>query len=393
GLTFIAEDVRQWSREWPSGLAPSGGHLAYITGEDDFHALELHIYAFHTGDSRLIARLVPPELEPTAGERVSAIEAITFSQALAWSPDGSQLAFIGAMDGPSADLYLYSLNHDSITRLTSGDSQLHRLSWSPDGRYLLHFGVHSFGTGAGYAMAGAWAAAADGSGAIDLFEPAGGDEVIDGWWDARTAVIHSWDAGCGEVRLRAIDILTGEQSPLWDDYFGQVSVDPGSGSVLFAVPSRIADCNPGRQQGLFFITKGGGPVRILEDDAHRIIWSPQAQLFFARTEFGVVAVSTLGDWVQLETLTGNFPAANPSDKSLAWYGAEGLWLSPLQVTLDGPQPQKVFDEAVKFASWDPGGEYLFFITDDSAFVLRRSDLQIFLMSAEIEALQGDWLLP
>jgi len=55
-----------------------------------------------------------------------------------WSPDGNYLAFVGAMDGPSGDVYIYHPESDRLRRLTSGPGQTNLLGWSPDSRRIIH---------------------------------------------------------------------------------------------------------------------------------------------------------------------------------------------------------------------------------------------------------------
>jgi len=68
--------------------------------------------------------------------------AIRDYDSVAWQPgDGRLLAFIGAINGPTADLYLYDTQTQEITQLTDGPSQAILPNWSPDGQYILHYGV------------------------------------------------------------------------------------------------------------------------------------------------------------------------------------------------------------------------------------------------------------
>ena len=98
-----------------------------------------------------------------------------------WSADGTQLAFEAAIDGDSADLYVYSAADGSVKHLTSGSAQDYAPSWSPDGKYIVHFGTDSFGSGAGYHMVGVWATLLDKASTYDLYTPntnSGGEYVL-----------------------------------------------------------------------------------------------------------------------------------------------------------------------------------------------------------------------
>ena len=54
---------------------------------------------------------------------------------VAWQPgDGRLLAFTGAINGPTSDLYLYDTQSGEFTQLTDGPSQAIAPSWSPDGQ-------------------------------------------------------------------------------------------------------------------------------------------------------------------------------------------------------------------------------------------------------------------
>jgi hypothetical protein len=57
---------------------------------------------------------------------------------LKWSPDGSTLAFIGAVNGDTADLYTYDYAGGGIARRSDQPGKKSNLSWSPDGKYLAY---------------------------------------------------------------------------------------------------------------------------------------------------------------------------------------------------------------------------------------------------------------
>src|SRR4030042_1675504 len=83
-----------------------------------------------------------------------------------------------AMSGPTADLYLYNTQTKEITQLTDGPSQAVLPVWSPDGQYVLHYGVRwvpPFGGAIGPAnqLDGTWAVRLSDGQVITLPTPAG----------------------------------------------------------------------------------------------------------------------------------------------------------------------------------------------------------------------------
>ena len=97
-------------------------------------------------------------------DKQSAIHLITWAVSYkkpAWSSDGRYLAFTAAIDGPTADLYVYDTLSDQIRRLSDGLEMATQPEWSPDGQWIVHRGLYAFG--AGCTESGVWAAAVDGS--------------------------------------------------------------------------------------------------------------------------------------------------------------------------------------------------------------------------------------
>ena len=151
-------------------ISPTGEYLAFLTTTDPngYRGLALNMMRLPGGGPKVVTPLTTERTEPVApliidDPNFEVVRAMSEVSSLAWPPDGQRLAFIGAMDGPSADLYVYTLADRSVTRLSDLDVQAIHPTWSPDGRWIVYVGVGSLGTGAGYDVRGVWAAAADGS--------------------------------------------------------------------------------------------------------------------------------------------------------------------------------------------------------------------------------------
>lgn len=385
GLTKISDQVANWRSPIGPAVAPFGGQVAYITSGQERFQLTLNVFSFAANQSMVITGLTSYESDPDAVFERAGPLAVLYSDSLVWSPDGNQLAFVGIIEGPTSDLYVYSAATGEVDRLTSGPSQAYQLSWSPDGETILHFGVDTFGTGAGYTMEGVWTAGPDGSEVKSPYKLQDSySEKLVGWIDGDTFVVHSWDPSCSAKNLRAVNRRNGNETILWGDYFMEAALDPNSGNVLIAADDRISACNLDGRQGLFLAAGDGtNMVKIIDDDPYQVVWSLQAELFFARTEFGILAIGSNGEWVQIHDFTGQIPVSSPVDKVLAWYGDEGLWVGNMLSSLDELQPVRIFSQPVKAAVWGPEGEYLFFFSEDSIFVTHLPDQEIMLVAEGI----------
>lgn len=110
-----------------AGEAGLQGQLAYVAGEDP----QIHLLDLGTGESRQLTHLGPEDAELRAEGPMRPVLSCAFGPgSLAWSPDGSQLAFTyGGCDGV---VYLTDVD-GALTRIADGRSP----AWSPDGGRLV----------------------------------------------------------------------------------------------------------------------------------------------------------------------------------------------------------------------------------------------------------------
>jgi len=371
--------------------APSGGYLAYIVGESFDATLKINEFPWHT----LITE--KPLLSFSSNIDVEAMRAIVEAQNLAFSPDGQFLAFMGAIDGPTSDLYLYALDSFETTQLTDGPSQAYQPVWSPDGKYIVHTGVSTFGSGAGLAMTGVWAAQADGSAVETLYDPSGsGSEKIIGWVNDKTFVVNSWDISCGPTNLRTFNIETKESAVLWAESFRAIAYDPSNAVAVLS--SNEGKCSPADGAGLYFVpTNGDAPVRIVEKTGSQVIWSQEADLFLVSGDFGswVLAVDSKGQFIDLDipSRAQAFPAVAPGSRDLAWPG-ESLWIGPLLGSIDNP-PEEIFTEPVYTVTWAPDGQSVLFFADSGLYIAHKPDYKPMLIVRGLDNRNGysGWVFP
>lgn len=348
----------------PGPVSPSGARVAFV-GADDAggqRGLKLYTLALPGGEMQMVTPLTGPATEPDPNAQAGAEAAqllFPVGQS-AWSPDGQRLAFIGLMDGPSADLYVYSLMDGSLARLTDGPSQAYQPRWSPDGQYVIQTGALSFGSGAGYEMAGVWAARADNSAVLELYTPDSGDERLHGWLSPDTFIVDSFRAQCSVGDLRAFSLTTLEFTALFEGFYNSVAFDAAHGQALVAVDDFTSECEGSRPAGFYLAWPGGEPRLLAEGDATAAAWLPEADLFFGRLDGALVAYTADGQRAPLPPGLDSLPWVAPDGQSWAWSGPEG---TGLMVSVNG-EPARSIDTSFIFrAAWSPDGQTLFFDGD------------------------------
>jgi WD40 repeat protein len=363
------------------GMSSFSGLVAFISGDNPMTPdregngpLMLNVLYSYSGDVKPLTPLFSPEMEQalqeanSTGERDETVEAgiavIENDHTLAWSPDGRYLAFIAASDGPSSDVYSYDRDNGQINRLTDGLNQAARLFWSPDSKWIIHEEVESFGTGAGWNVKAVWAAAPDGSGNRKLYDTeSSGDEVFVDWVSPDTFLVYSWTpVGLQNIRLVKLD--TSEAQRSGPEYSVQaLAFDPKSQAQLTVADDYTAQQN-NLQGGLYLTSPAKQPQFIASGNWYDVRWLPNAHVFFAKGESGVISVALDG------TTTEYFgedalPIDSPDGAWLLAWG-DGNYTSPIGLrlyTTDGELKRDITQDAVTFATWSPDSTGVFYVSD------------------------------
>ncbi len=354
-----------WQTDLSRAIQPAGNQVVLLTyGADPYHQLALNLFSLPDGSIKKITDLTTPQTEPAADSApgdpsLEAMRAISERTSYAWSPDGTKLAFIGALDGPHASVYIYDTSGGTVNRISQDDFQDYAPTWSPDGTRLLYFSADGFGTGAGISMKGAWSASSDGSDVSVLYTPTSSGEEILGWRDNETAVLESWSPVNGPSKLRLYNIASKKQTILQADTVrgAAVATNPSAdpGAVLFS-----------KADGLYLLPSGTDqPQKISGDQVDSIRWLPDSSIF--TVQFNVGGLTTfMADGSHREdapftSLNGTTEVASygaiwawtdPVDSKGAWYSGPGLDTTKL---IDGPATAPI---------WDLHNNLLFFMGSD-----------------------------
>lgn len=384
GLTHIS-DVRPFtSIDLAQTTAPKGGHVAFFTADVSAQTEDLYLYTLSLPNAELetVMLLIPPGTTSKEyndpDNPLTQVEQILISfESLAWSPDGSQLAFMSAAKDSSLDLYVYSTETGEVTQLTDGSSQAMRPSWSPDGIFIVHTSVDSLGTGAGFAMDGIWAARADGREVRSLYPipEESGDEVVIGWTSKDHFAIYTRNGPCGSSNLRTYDLRSGEIEVLWSGFFSHAVVASEAGAVLVTIDEGIAGCNQENREGTFLYLPGQSEADpVLETGVGWLSWEPAVGLFLAMEDRELTAISPDGEVTRLSDAPGGKPPVLSSDGRF-WAFDEttrpdmpGLYAGPF-----GREALQVFPGSAAYMTWAPENGGLFFIANEDLYFAATPD--------------------
>jgi WD40 repeat protein len=376
-------------------ISPDGSLAAFVTMTDHyFHGMTLTI--LHFPDLSLI-RSIPITSEDTEPPMNvdGGYQSYPYLAAgdFAWSPDGRMLAFTGLIEGETSDLYLYNSSDGSISRMTDGPTEAFQVSWSPDGKYILHFGAYGFGTGAGAPVEAAWLAGVQDNSVRLLYEPEGNGEYVDGWISPEEFVVHSWSAICGDFNFRIFNIQNGTSEIFYEGGVWGHAFDPQSGALLLVLKP-IEYCSVGytNLEGIYIVWPDNPYLAQVSDGVtNSPYWYFTAQRFI---------LPDLGMMVSAEGETQSFPAevmgyfawSTPGGDKWAW---TGTWVGPepmgMWVGSTGQPPSILIESHVHAALWSPTGDTLLFLDSEGLFAAHSpgySPLQVMEMNAREFALIG-----
>jgi hypothetical protein len=353
-------------------VSPADGLFAYLTTSDPSQAygnypnLTLNIVSLLGRGPAVLIPLTSPQTEPGTEFPSDILRAMVEHPDFAWSPEGRRLAYIGADQGPSADLYEYDRETGEIVRLTDGPDQAYAPHWSPGGEWIIQTAAAGFGTGAGVSVTGFFAARADNSGVFSLYpidERSGGEQAV-GWLDDHTLVAHSWFITCGPSNLRLVDLAAPKADLVFAGCLSAVAAGPAG--VLFAQSPATAVFDKDPRPGLYLLAASDRAPRLLSaDDVGEIAWVEDVGAFLARAaDKRLLEVSPAGVIRILPAGGSRLPVVAPGGRywayaaSQSFDGASGIFAGDY-----GREPALIFSGEVAPGQmlFSPAGDALYFL--------------------------------
>jgi hypothetical protein len=344
-----------------------GGLVAFVGSATEDLRQELALYFLSLPDGAISAPIpltsaetgFQPDAESSTETNPQDIAvAIGHRQSLAWSPDGQWLAFVGAMDGSSADLYSYQLADGTIRRLTDGPYQAYQLLWTADSSQIIHSAQFCFlCMGGPYeGSQGIWGAAPDGSSLVTYQGDAPSRFVV--WKDATHLLTDSGPRNGCWSDARILDIAANSVEPVDFGCYGPVVYnDDGSHALLYANgDSDLLNEGP----GLYFVDIDANQATFFWDDYADFWWDRHEGRFLISGDTGYSAVTDDGILSPDFLVTSQAPS--PDGRFVAWFDSApreqwggGLWLQT-----DEGEPEEVLEGGGVALEWSPDSQSFFY---------------------------------
>ncbi len=353
-------------------ISPAGDKMALVVSTEQ--GLDLVLVTIPSGETETITHLIrisPEEKANAVSAKSFVLYAIRDYDSVAWQPGrGDLLAFIGAMKGPSADLYLYDTHSKEIKQLTNGPSQAVLPAWSPDGKYILHFGVswvQPLGGAIGNAnqLDGAWSVQVSDGKVITLPKPVSTYPTFVGWQDASHFLIYDVDETCSRNTLRSVDVPSGKSAALMKkSFYTGIALSPQNGALLFS-GNDAAGCPNALGDGVYLLLPGQTtPTKLLDKIAYEGRWLPESGVFLAYPEALISADGSTR--YEPPVYEASYNPAVSTKGYQAWEVIQNQQ-GRAMVRIPGGEWQKVMDGMVKQLIWDSAtGETLLIALEDGS---------------------------
>ena len=377
-----------------SGVSPAGGWLAFRSGQQDLADLALDLVGFPGGEVRahlpLLSASVLKKLQAAgSGALPDAVAALAQPDGLSWSPDGRYLAYVGASDGPSSDLYLFDMATQKTRRLTDGLNQVAHQTWSPDGLWVIFQEVVSFSAPPGWKLGPVWAAATDHNELRKLYVPPANStgEGFLGWSAPDMLVVYT-QAADGLHDLRAIPISARFVDRLYGGPLDHAALDPASQTIAFT-ETDLTGAQLGLAPGIYRLPGlKGSPQFVQAGEWSSLAYAPRIGRFTAAGEQGLLLFSPQGDSLLLKGEAG--ASASPDGHWVACWGDRahpGLRL----YQPDGLLLQEVTAEPVSQVLWQPDSQAFYYVAVGKLFRVGFPQVQPALLDQGVDSGSLGWL--
>jgi hypothetical protein len=346
------------AQEFEVEVKPSGDRFAYILpgSANADRVPRLMVRRIPDGEIETDIALISEDVWQTLSNQEDLTEeiltALSGPDAFEWSPHvgGHYLAFSAALDNPKLDLYRFDTWSNNIRPLTSGPNHRYQPFWTPDGQWVLHLEIETFGNGEGWSVEAMSAVSFDGSDGKELYESHGNRHKLIKWLSDTTFLVTEITSSGPRNILRA---KTNGSSPEVL-YTGPIEeLDETSLDDLETVLAFCLSQDQGSPGVNFYFFEDVESELVLPGSCRSVAW--WFGVFVANGEEGTALIRRTGEVVKQMDEIFDPVALSPDGQWMVSYGEEGATV----FTHIGVEIRDVTDGAVKQVIWQPDGSSFF----------------------------------
>jgi len=371
-------------RDIIGGRAPDGARVLLRAGSPEELA-ELGLYELRSPwePARQLTSLLSESLQEAVLQNDGiqaqmALQAVQQPNPISWSGDGTSAVFPAALDGPSADLYLYRPGSPGLVRLNQRFQQDFSPLWSPGQEWIVFQEVNSYATISEWKISLVGALSMP-TGAITRYlhipRDTGYWERYIGWMSP-LYLLTCTPTESGAVDLRLSNVSAGKPRVIFDGAFAEAAVNPQNGDI--AVVVRSENANPRKTAGIYYSSNNGTTFSaLLASEYKNLGFSPESGLFTASSALGVVRFDRTGS---VSVLAGEERlGAAPDGNWLIGWGGNGARLYSRQAL----RLQTLTDQSVSALIWQEDGKGFFLLEEDGLFHYQFPLLQARLVTSDV----------
>lgn len=415
---------------WPSDISSDGNWVPYEPGsyENEPYDYSLNLLNLEDGTSQFVVKLLSPDfpknIEPIVKStfqydpslygadcadmrcrRSHVKDEVAISAGISeWSPDGQLIAFAAQIDGPSTDIYIYSMQDKTIRRLTDDLQNVGRvLEWSPDGKRLLYTNVIP-GTDFGNFDRETFHVTDLGGKNLQLSQEILINTVwgyMRGWIANNLYLIqvNSLDNPPKSSQLIVLNTENGEVTEIWPYPTHEIAIDTDNKRIIlsFHQPHFTDPIPNAPEPGIYFVSTNGERKKISNHvfspllSSSEVIGSSTSQII--GTEEGVAYhILSDGSIKQIGPTDSGWHNSSSPDKKWFFLAKEEL-ADHYRLSLYGETCQRIkswmLDGDLWDTTWRPDSLGIFLFTDDNIYYLAIPDGEPQLLNVEVPPCSWD----
>jgi WD40 repeat protein len=295
-------------------------------------------------------------------------------RSIAWSPDGSLLAYPSQDPGPTSDMYYFDPAQGKSWRASSEPRHVFALTWAPDSAAIV-LETTLYQTQGTHIT-------------TDVVDRLG--EIIrtvenKGYfreWFAPDLMLFSrfTDSGDSYFELVLISANTGEQTMLWEGSFADLAIAPDLSSYMLTSSQPSSDQSP----GLYLVLTGiEAPLHLSESVGWNVSYvgaepfsytasAPTTGIFGDPQTGGSYSVSLTGELSLFDEGTHYF-LPSPDARFLAAYGPYEKIAGLTMFTGKGKPLITLSSSVIRCLNWDPASDILAYQDGKSLYLWQEGD--------------------